>query len=847
MWYKKLIYNIKCLMKKLSETKSDSRKLSLFVFKKLCNFLSIVSGLLFLCVIIFVYGIMYFSNNITDYSSLQNYNPPTITRLYSQDLALLTEYAYEPRIFTKISNIPKLLINAFIAAEDKTFFENYGIDPVGIMRSAAKNISNLNTGKRAIGASTITQQVVQSFIIGKKRTLDRKIAEAILAYRLSVAFSKENILELYLNQIFLGNNSYGVAEAAKTYFNKELAQLNVAEVAMLASLPKAPSSLSPHVNPSRLLERRNWVIKRMYEEEMIGIYDMIEYSKMDLNVIPKKQFQSANANFFYSEEVKKKLIQFYGEQGVYTKGLTVNTNIDLKIQERSIKALQHGIEVYDKRHGWRGPLGKISIDSDWKDKLRQFIDDFIKKNGQIDDKFKICTVLELTNKDVKIGLLDAADKKTIPLKNLQWARKKLKNGALGPNIQSPKNILNKGDIIIASFVSNDSNMMTLEQIPDVNGAMVVIENYTGKVLGLVGGYNPNSTYFNRATQAQRQPGSAFKTLIYLTAVENGFSKDSILLDEPMEISQGKGMPNWRPQNLTNEFNGAVTLQEAFIRSLNIPAIQVGLTLGLEKIYGTASKLGVYPMPKDQSISCKNDERAKKYCTNYSLLLGAFETTLINLTAAYTTIASSGYEINPSLINSIYDNSGNLLYKNDGIGLFHSKDENDIPSIKTFRKKLIKANANNKIVDLLKHAVSNQSRELKLNVAGKTGTTNNSFDTWFIGSSKDFTVGIFIGFDLPTNMGKKEIGATVARPVFMHFMKSMLADIKDGNISQLPASIEFINTSDSIDDLEIEEEVLQVDLESISEILKEKPEITLDLNDMDSEDAYSVKDYMKDEE
>ncbi len=839
MWYKKLIYHIKCLMQKLSETKAGLRQLSLFALKKSCNFLSLVGGLFFLCIIVFVYGIMYFSNDIPDYSSLQNYNPPTITRLYSPDLELLTEYAYEPRIFTKISNIPKLLINAFIAAEDKTFFENYGIDPIGIVRSAAKSISNLSAGKRAIGGSTITQQVVQSFIIGKKRTLDRKIAEAILAYRISVAFSKENILELYLNQIFLGNNSYGVEAAAKTYFNKELMQLNISEVAILASLPKAPSSLSPYVNPTKLLDRRNWVIRRMYEEDMIGADDMIEYSKMDLNVVPKRQSQTASADFFYSEEVKKQLIQFYGEQAVYTKGLTVNTNIDARIQERSIKALQYGIEAYDKRHGWRGPLGKISIDSNWKEKLNKFIDDFTKKNGQIAEKFKICTVLEVTNKCVKIGLPYYSNNEvTIPTKNLQWARQKLKNNSLGKTPQSPKNILNKGDVIVASFAPNDENTMTLEQIPDVNGAIVVIENYTGKVLGLVGGYNPNSTYFNRVTQAQRQPGSAFKTLIYLTAVENGFSKDSILVDEPMAISQGKGMPNWRPQNFTNKFNGAVTLQEAFTRSLNIPAIQTGVILGLEKIYGTASKLGVYPRPKNELIPCKNDEIAKKYCTNYSLLLGAFETTLLNLTTAYATIASSGYAIHPSLINSIYDSNGDLLYKHDEMSLFHSKDENDMPNIKTFRQKLIKTNANNKIIEILKNAVSNQSRDLKVTVAGKTGTTNNSYDTWFIGSSKDFTVGIFIGFDLPTNMGKKEIGATVARPVFMHFMKSMLQDIKDGDVSQPPIAIEFINTNDSIDDAVVVEE----DLELISEILKKSAEIKID-----PEDAYSARDDLKEDE
>lgn len=822
----------------------SERSLREFILTKFSNFIRLIGSFVFLGIITSVYGLMYFSNDIPDYTSLQNYNPPTITRIYSEDLELLSEYAYEPRIFTKFENIPKLVIKAFIAAEDKTFFENYGIDPMGIARSAIKNISNLTSGKRAIGASTITQQVVQSFIIGKKRSLDRKIAEAILAYRISVAFPKEKILELYLNQIFLGSNSYGIAEASKTYFNKNLSELNVAEAAMLASLPKAPSSFSPYVNPGRLLERRNWVISRMYEEGMIGEDEMIEFSKTNLGVAPKK-VSNFGSDFFYTEEVKKQLIQFYGENAVYTKGLTVNTNLNTEIQMRAAKALQYGIEVYDKRHGWRGALGKISVDDNWRQTLIDFKEEF-KKKHKIPDGFITAVILEVTNKDASVGMIERNDKKySIPLKNLLWARKKLKNGHLGPAVKTPKNILQKGDIVLVRF--DEKNNLSLEQIPSVNGAMVVIENYTGKVLALVGGYDPSETYFNRATQAQRQPGSAFKTLIYLTAVENGFSKDSILLDEPLEISQGKGMPSWRPKNLTNEFNGAVTLQEAFTRSLNMPPIQVGLSLGLEKIYKTASKLGVYPQPKNSEIPCKDDSIVKKYCTNYSLLLGAFETNLMSLTAAYASMASSGYEIIPSLISTIYDSNGNILYKNDEIGSFDGN--NEFMKLRIFRKKLIKKSANDKIIELLQNAVSQQSKELKITVAGKTGTTNDSFDTWFIGSSKDFTVGVFIGFDMPTNMGKKEIGATVARPVFMHFMKSMLKDIKNGPIGEVPTSIEFINTNDQLDDNEEIEQVLDSDLESISEILKKKPEIKIDLNVPceDCEDAFSIKNFMKNDD
>lgn len=807
----------------------NKERLNDFILRRIATIIHILGGLVLLGLVILTYGLIYFSNDIPDYSSLNNYNPPTITRLYSQNLELMTEYAQEPRIFTKISNIPKTLINAFIAAEDKTFFENYGIDPMGILRSAVKSIENLSVGKRAIGASTITQQVVQSFIVGKKRTLDRKILEAILSYRISKKLSKEKILELYLNQIFLGNNSYGVAQAAKSYFNKKLIDLNIGECAMIASLPKAPSAFSPYSNPERLKDRRNWVLQRMYEEKMISIEEMIEYSNTNLGVIPKQSNQQSKKYLFYTTEVKKRLIDLYNEDLVHTKGLIVNTNMDDKVQTRAEKSLRYGIEAYDKRHGWRGPLGNITVDH-WKENLQSFANDFITKNGLLNDDKQFGVVMSVNNKEVLVHILSSDEQFKIPIKNLEWARSKIKN-----KTKSVNNILKKGDVIVTSIAKDKT--LNLDQIPEVNGAIIVIENYTGKVLGLVGGYSPYSTYFNRATQAARQPGSAFKTIIYLAAIENGFSKDSILVDEPIEISQGRGMPNWRPQNLTHEFNGQVTMQEAFIRSLNMPAIQIGVALGLEKIYEVSSRLGIYPEPINKTIPCTQDKVAQKYCNNYSLLLGAFETTLIQLTSAYTTLASGGYQIKPSLISSIYNNNGELLYTNPNISLFQ---DDDSLKVRSFATKTIKTSVNNKIIEMLQNALLPQSRELKLTVAGKTGTTNDSLDTWFIGSSKDFTVGIFVGYDLPRSLGKKEIGATVARPIFTHFISSMLGDISNGPIGKFRPAIEMINTGDEIDD-SIDTEVAE-DLESIAQILKDKPEIKLDIINPcpDCEDAFSVK-------
>lgn len=801
----------------MSDTKTKT--LASFILNKISNFTRFLGSILFLNMIICVYGLMYFANDIPDYSSLQNYNPPTITRLYTNDAELLTEYASEPRIFTKVSDMPKLLINAFIAAEDKTFFENYGIDPMGIVRSVVKSIGKLSSGKRVAGASTITQQVVQSFIVGKKRTLDRKISEMILAYRISQKLSKEKILELYLNQIFLGNNSYGVTQAAKTYFNKNLSELDIAEVAMLASLPKAPSSFSPYTNPERLLERRNWVIQRMYEEGMINQDESIEYIKTNLGVVPKIFSQTHNDSLFYTEEVKKELIQFYGEDAVYKNGLTVHTNLNQEIQKAATEALRYGIEAYDKRRGWRGAIGKISLES-WQKNLQEFHESFIQKNGVLIENMQIAVVLNIKNKDVEIGVVNG---NRVRIKVPEW-------------IMRSKAKIQSGQIVVISDVESKNPQLT--QIPLVNGAMVVIENYTGRVLGIVGGYNPSSSYFNRAIQAKRQPGSAFKTFIYLAALENGFSKDSILMDEPISISQGSGMPNWRPQNLTHEFNGAVTMQEAFSRSLNIPAIQVGLALGLNKVYDVSSRLGLYPKQKNANLSCKEDEISKQYCTNYSLLLGAYETSLMNLTAAYATIASEGYEIKPTLLSSIYDNHGEILFQNNMM------QNNGVLQI--FSNKIIKTNANRKMIEMLKNAVSQQSRILNITVAGKTGTTNDSYDTWFIGSSRDFTVGVFIGYDLPKSLGKNEIGATVARPVFMHFMQKIGKQLENGDIGYGRKGIEMININDALNENEESDEV--EDIDTIAEILKKKPEISIELQNScpDCDDAFSVKKYQSEE-
>jgi penicillin-binding protein 1A len=734
-----------------------------FLLTKVCNFVSLLGLLIFFSLLVFSNAIRYFAVSLPDYSSLKFYNPPTITRLYSQDLDLLTEYSYEARIFTKIGEIPPLILQAFIAAEDKTFFDNYGIDPIGIIRSGVKNFFNWN--KRAQGASTITQQVVQSFLVGKERSLDRKISEAILAYRISLAFSKEDILELYLNHIFLGNNSYGVAAAAQGYFNKELKELNPSEAAVLASLPKAPSALNPYVNPDRLKERRNWVLSRMYEEGILEEEEFIEYSSSPLSLKAKKT-ATRSSDFFYSEEVKKELLQLYGEESLFKDGFIIETNLDKKLQEKLFWSLRKGIENYDKRRNWRGPLTNLRLDS-WEKNLLNFKKIFQEKNGYLLDK-DLAIVLSIKNNQTKIGLVDGSEG-LLNFKNYQKAKKQIK----------------VGDLIVIKEEKRGSFL--LEQIPEVNGSAILIENYTGRILALIGGYNPNSSYFNRATQALRQPGSSFKTFIYLAALEEGLTKDSILTDEPLAISQGKGMPLWQPKNYTRSFYGSVTLERAFAKSLNLAAIQLGVTLGLEKVYEVAARLGLYPQP-EKGKTCLEDPKTKKYCTNYSLLLGAFETSPLKLTSAYATLASGGYEIKPQFINKIYSKTGEELFSGE-IKILPLEEGF---KLELFRPRLVEEEKNQAIVELLKAAAGPQ--QLNLTIGGKTGTTNNSYDTWFIGMSKDFTLGVFIGHDKPQSLGRKEIGALVARPIFIDFFNSIRKDLTNGPLTSRRLALDLINTN-----------------------------------------------------
>ncbi|WHQ46502.1 MAG: PBP1A family penicillin-binding protein [Candidatus Midichloria sp.] len=701
-----------------------------------------------------IQAIVYFSKDLPDYKQLENYDPPIISRIYSGSGDIMAEYANERRIYVEYKQVPDLVINAFLTAEDKNFFHHQGIDIYSLLRATIQSAFNIITNKRAIGGSTITQQVVKSFLLGNERTITRKIKEAILAYRISKVYSKERILELYLNQIFFGNNSYGIAAAAQSYFDKELNELNVPEAAMLAALPKAPSALNPFINYGGAKARRDWVIERMAEEKFISNRKAVKFVQIPIE-LNKKEIAVSWTENFYIDAVKKELVNLFGEEALYTRGLIVNTYFNEDLQKKAEEAFREGVLNYDKRHGWRGPIAKLTSLEDWDLNLRK-----IDKPLDI-GKYELAVILGINKEsEIKIGCTDKTIH-TIPFLNFKWARR-----ILSEKKEVVKGIFKAGDVILVS--KDQKGTYHLEQVPLIDGAMVVMEPNSGKVFALIGGYDFTRSYFNRAIQAKRQPGSAFKTFVYLAALSEGYPPNAMILDDPISVSQGQDMPNWQPKNFGGQFFGLMTLRTALEKSRNIPPVRIILELGIEKILQTAMSLKIYNQPR----------------YNYSVALGASETTLMDMTNAYNIIASQGMETCPRLIDSVYDRKGNLLYKDYGTRCINcsSTDIDSVPEIKYVSEPIISEDINYQLISLLNGAMrrgtGSRSNVLRKTLAGKTGTTNNSHDAWFIGFTPYITAGTYVGYDIPKDMGQRETGSTVSLPIFIDFMQAAVNDLPD---------------------------------------------------------------------
>tara|TARA_B100001123_G_scaffold335462_1_gene379089 strand:+ start:55 stop:2397 length:2343 start_codon:yes stop_codon:yes gene_type:complete len=706
------------------------------LIKKIIIFFSIIS-VVFLFSIISILWI--YSNKLPDYRYLKSYKPPVSSKLYSRNGALVSDFSAEKRIFVPYESIPLLVVNAFLSAEDKNFFKHPGVDAKGVIRAFKNNFFNLLDSKRLEGASTITQQVAKNFLLTNEVSIDRKIKEAILAFRIERALSKERILELYLNQIYLGEGSYGIASASLRYFDKSINELNYSEAALLAALPKAPSKYNPYKNKKLAKYRRNLVVKNILDNSYISQKKYNEIIKSEIKLRKRKRIYLEDSRYFV-EEVRKKVIENYGFDKVYKQGFNIKTPIDLKLQNIATKALRKGLENYDKRRGWRGPLLNKKINKEWKKGLEKF--NLEKTIGwelaivKRIDKFE--TVIETEQK--KIGIINHED--------INWTRKNLKE------------IFKIGDIIYVKK-KNEGNY-SLKQAPLANGGIIVMDPYSGRILAMSGGFSFKKSEFNRVTQALRQPGSAFKPFIYALALENNFSPSTLILDAPIVLDQGTDLKMWKPENYGKKFYGPSTLRTGVEKSRNLMTVRVAQEIGINKIINFSKKLKIYENPKEL----------------LSISLGSEETTLLKITTAYCSFVNGGKLVDPILIDRIQDSEGNTIFKNEkriceNCNQISFKGEN-IPKIKNNYEAIFSPQTAYQMTSILEGVVKRGTarglRDLNLQIAGKTGTTNKNTDAWFIGFTSNLVVGVYIGHDNPKSLGKIETGSKAAMPIFKEFVK-----------------------------------------------------------------------------
>lgn len=736
---------------------------------------SLISTFFFFAVIAFVFlisSLWEYASQLPDYHQLEKYEPAVTTRLYAGDGQLLMEYANEKRLFVPIDKIPEKVKQAFISAEDKNFYTHAGIDYFGILRAAIGNIKNIGSGRRPAGASTITQQVAKNFLLSSELSYTRKIKEAILATRMEQAFSKDHILELYLNEIYLGNRSYGVAAAALNYFGKSLDELNIEEIAYLAALPKGPNNYNPKTKYEAAVGRRNWVLERMFEEGYITKEEAAEAQDKPLKVVDRGNAFVKDADYF-SEEVRREISEKFGKDALYEGGLIVRTTVNPRLQEIATKVFRKELENYDLRHGYRGPLANVPLDANYKDAMAKINLPRGAKTGWVK-----AVVLEV-NPDKAIIETEGGNKGEIPLSLLSWARKTLKNQGIGEAPRSVDKVLSVGDIIPVEKVADNiiksknlpENSYNLRQVPNVEGGMIVLDPHTGKVLAAVGGYDFSKSQFNRATQAKRQTGSAFKPIVYIAALDNGYSPTDLILDAPFVADQGPGLPKWKPVNYSKKFYGLMTLRQGIERSKNLMTVRLAQDIGMDKVAEYAKKFGV------------NDNLPHLL----SMSLGAGETHVIDMARAYGMMVNGGKEITPYFIEQIQDRFGKTILRQDKRECLNCNveawgDGQEIPELNDNREQIVDPLTAYQMVSILEGVVIRGTgarlRSLNKHLAGKTGTSNDNQDAWFVGFSPDLVVAVYVGFDEPKTLGRIETGAAAALPIFYSFMHEALANQPD---------------------------------------------------------------------
>ncbi len=739
--------------------------------------------------ILFVVGVgaaagllWHFSKDLPDYSQLQDYEPPVMTRVHAADGSLVAEYARERRLYIPIQAVPKLVINAFLAAEDKNFFEHGGLDFTGIARAGFVYLQNYGSSRRPQGASTITQQVAKNFLLTNELSMARKVKEALLALKIERTYSKDKILELYLNEIYLGLGAYGIAAASLVYFDKAVNEITIPEAAYLASLPKGPSNYHPFRQRERAIERRNWVIDRMAEAGFVKAADAEKAKRTALGVTTKVTGGHIFNAEYFTEEVRRELYERYGEKKLYEGGLSVRTSLDTKYQVLARKVLTDGLVRFDEAQGWRGPVTKIDIAGDWGVKLAE-----VKALSDV-APWRLAVVLEVGDQSARIGLQPGREpggfvskERTIgilPLEGMKWA----KSGGKAPGKVSQ--VVAPGDVIYVEPAKSDGQFV-LHQIPEVSGAMVVEDPLTGRVLAMVGGFSYDQSQFNRATQALRQPGSSFKPLVYAAALDNGYTPSTIVLDAPVEIDQGPGAGVWRPENYEGSFAGPSTLRYGIEHSRNVMTVRLAQDIGMPLIAEYAKRFGIYDdLPPYLSFA-----------------LGAGETTLLRMTTAYAMFDNGGRKVKPTLIDRIQDRYGHTVYKHDErecVGCDAKKwEDQPEPSLIDRRQQVLDPMTAYQITSMMEGVVlrgtaagAGFQKEVGKPVAGKTGTTNDEKDAWFIGFTPDLVVGVYMGYDKPRHLGRGATGGHLSAPIVKDFMKVALAN-KPAAPFRVPPGIKLI--------------------------------------------------------
>ncbi|MEX0344670.1 MAG: penicillin-binding protein 1A [Rhizobiaceae bacterium] len=706
------------------------------------------------------------TKDLPDYEVLSKYEPPVTTRIHASDGALMAEFARERRLYLPIQAVPDRVKAAFISAEDKNFYHHPGIDFWGLGRAIYNNIRNYGSGRRAEGASTITQQVAKNFLLSSDYAIERKIREAILALRIEQAYSKDRILELYLNEIFFGLGSYGIAGAALTYYNKSVNELTLSEAAYLAALPKGPSNYHPFKQTARALDRRNYVIDRMMENGYVSAEDGAKAKELPLDIKPRRGGTYLFAGEYFTEEVRRQIIARYGDDALYEGGLSVRSTIDPELQLKARKALHNGLIKYDSLRGFRGAVAKIDVGGDWGVPLGE-----VKRLNDVPE-WHVAVVLDTSDEGLTVGLQpprevsgDLSDKRetgSVALDDMKWAMRYRVDGKLR-KAKTPADILTPGDVVYVEKLSEAENAWRLRQAPEIGGALVAMDPHTGRVLAMVGGFSFSASQFNRATQAKRQPGSAFKPFVYAAALDNGYTPASVVLDAPIEIKSGGKI--WRPKNYGGGAAGPSTLRLGIERSRNLMTVRLAKDMGMNLVAEYAERFGLYD----------------KLSPVLAMSLGSGETTVMRMVTAYSIIANGGRHVTPSLIDRIQDRYGKTVFKHDqrecagctATGWLDQPEPELVNNAEQVLDPMTAYQITSMMEGVVQRGTATTVSELGRPVAGKTGTTNDEKDVWFVGFTPGLVVGVFMGYDTPKPMGRGSTGGGLAAPVFKEFVGAAL--------------------------------------------------------------------------